>query len=350
MTSSDIFFAEATAARLVSETHRAGRPAVPPGGRDDVLLALTRAVVNPVFAGTYFDAVARERQRLGVRTAEAPDVRDDEILRSGFGCLSDDELAGFAISPGIAGVLADLVNRTGPWSEHDPEDVGPWFTDAVAREYAPEHRTPKKQGTDTALQPPHVLRVYDSAEVDEDGSLGQPYEAIQKSRSGFLKAHNSSDESIFIEEAANDPGPATADRTDFSPAFSEAVALPKAALFNRAIDRLVPSQPGVVRLLRSTEACEAALIVWVEGEFSRLCAQRGLDRDTVFEQVEASLNVGLFEATQLLCSVIRSMGPISSWPLSSLIAVSIAMISTEIDDGLFDSDTEKIPSSRTGRA
>lgn len=149
---------------------------------------------------------------------------------------------------------------------------------------------------------------------------------------------------------ARDPSQADQTDPDFTVVFSETVALPKDALFNRAVDAILPPQAGVFRLRRSTEDCESAVILWAEGEFRRLCREKGVETSALFAEVGTSLREGLLGATQRLYSQLRSLSLTSAWPIRSLVAVSIAVISTEIDTELFDEETGTIPAARSGSA
>jgi hypothetical protein len=96
---------------------------------------LTRLVVNDDLREVYCRAVTAERQRLGVHMAmieagDSGDIPDVEIARHGFGGLTDDQLADYAVSPAAIEAIAEALNGNDDLLGH----LGHWFVQAGMRE------------------------------------------------------------------------------------------------------------------------------------------------------------------------------------------------------------------------
>jgi hypothetical protein len=119
---------------LVSTFVTGGRLTMPPGRRDEVVGLLTRLVVNPEFREVYCRAAAEARQRAGVdrrldAAADSGDIPEVEIARSGFGGLTDEQLADYAVCPAALNAIAERL-----YDDDLLPELGVWFIRAGKRE------------------------------------------------------------------------------------------------------------------------------------------------------------------------------------------------------------------------
>ena len=109
------------------------RPVLPAGRRAEVVELLTRLVVSPRLLDAYCEAVTAERERQGVDDLlfELGDEPiPDAIAAEGFGGLSDEQLADFAIDAHAVRAIAD-------WLSNSPDvEPGDWYIDAALAEQA----------------------------------------------------------------------------------------------------------------------------------------------------------------------------------------------------------------------
>jgi hypothetical protein len=108
------------------EGSAAGRPAVPPGRRGEVVALLTRLMTDADLYDSYVATLRAERARRGAEmkllTLESPDIPDERIIAEGFSGLGDEVLADLALSPAALEALTVALY-------HDPQSPapGPWF-------------------------------------------------------------------------------------------------------------------------------------------------------------------------------------------------------------------------------
>lgn len=108
---------------LVAASVTAGRKAMPPGRREEVVALLTDLMAAGDRLGAYVGMLDEELTRRGfwLEMLEAPDldIPFEQIAREGFGNLPDENLADIALSPGgleeIREHLDDPANEVGKW-------------------------------------------------------------------------------------------------------------------------------------------------------------------------------------------------------------------------------------------
>jgi hypothetical protein len=120
---------------LVEAFVAAGRVVLPAGYRPAVIELLTRLVVSPAKRDGYCRTIAAERDRAGVdrrldELAGGNDIPEFEIARNGFGGLTDEQLADYAIDPDAIVAIADRLNHGDDLLEH----LGSWYIRAGKQE------------------------------------------------------------------------------------------------------------------------------------------------------------------------------------------------------------------------
>lgn len=101
---------------------------------------LTRLVVNPELREAYCRALTAERVRLGVHRSliaagDSGDIPEQEIARSGFAGLTDEQLVDYAISPSAVNAVADRL-----YDDDLLPELGDWLIQAGKRELLVESR------------------------------------------------------------------------------------------------------------------------------------------------------------------------------------------------------------------
>ena len=152
-----------------------GPPSIPADRRADVVAALTRSVVSRAVLNAYVGSLEAawfaNRDHPAIAKYPAKDIPEQQICRSGFGSLADEDLADLALDPCAVRAVADLLTRV-PDAEDQFVEAGGWFFEAQSREVdrasgatgPPTASTPaRKAGHDPLAEPsrrkPHARPV-----------------------------------------------------------------------------------------------------------------------------------------------------------------------------------------------